>query len=852
LVDEFGGKNVIQVDIDDQMKDAFLDYAMSVIVSRALPDVRDGLKPVHRRILYALHDLGMTPNKSHKKSARIVGEVLGKYHPHGDTAVYDTMVRMAQDFSYRYPLIDGHGNFGSVDGDSAAAMRYTEARMSKITTELLRDLNKDTVDFIPNFDETLKEPDVLPSRFPNLLVNGSSGIAVGMSTSIPPHNLREVIDGIIRVIENPDVELAELMEVIKGPDFPTGGLIMGKGAIYKAYKTGRGKVTVRAKVRIEENDASADRIIIDELPYRVNKARLIGKIADMVRDEKIEGISDIRDESDRRGMRIVIKIKRGSNPKIVLNQLFKHSQMQITFSVIMLSIVDGEPKVLNLREMIDYYLEFQKEIITRRTKYDLDKAERRAHILEGYMVALDDIDNVIQLIREADDVDTARQQLINRYDLSEDQANAILRMRLQRLTALERDKIDAEYADLKEDIEYYKEVLGSEEKLLGIIKDEIKEIRDKYGDDRRTKILNQTTDLDLEDLIEEEQVVVTMTNQGYIKRMPVDTYRSQRRGGKGMIGTTTREEDFVENVFITSTHNYFLFFTNKGLVYRLKGYQIPQASRQSRGTAIVNLLQLEGDEKVSSIIPLSDFEESKYLTMVTQKGMIKKTPLVEYDSNYTGIIGIKLQENDELMEVKNTNKDENVILVTHNGKAIRFNEKDIRAVGRAAQGVKGIDLSADDYLVSMGMDSEGTDLLVISEKGYGKRTDIENYRIQQRYGKGIITLNITEKNGPIASTKVVNEEDEIIIITAEGIIIRTKIEEISKTGRNTMGVKVIDVEEDDYVVSVGKIKPEDLVEEEEDEDEKEDIVKDKDHKEVEEDNKKIDEVENNKNQVEDK
>ena len=852
MVDEFGGKNVIQVDIDDQMKDAFLDYAMSVIVSRALPDVRDGLKPVHRRILYALHDLGMTPNKSHKKSARIVGEVLGKYHPHGDTAVYDTMVRMAQDFSYRYPLIDGHGNFGSVDGDSAAAMRYTEARMSKITTELLRDLNKDTVDFIPNFDETLKEPDVLPSRFPNLLVNGSSGIAVGMSTSIPPHNLREVIDGIIRVIENPDVELAELMEVIKGPDFPTGGLIMGKGAIYKAYKTGRGKVTVRAKVRIEENDASADRIIIDELPYRVNKARLIGKIADMVRDEKIEGISDIRDESDRRGMRIVIKIKRGSNPKIVLNQLFKHSQMQITFSVIMLSIVDGEPKVLNLREMIDYYLEFQKEIITRRTKYDLDKAERRAHILEGYMVALDDIDNVIQLIREADDVDTARQQLINRYDLSEDQANAILRMRLQRLTALERDKIDAEYADLKEDIEYYKEVLGSEEKLLGIIKDEIKEIRDKYGDDRRTKILNQTTDLDLEDLIEEEQVVVTMTNQGYIKRMPVDTYRSQRRGGKGMIGTTTREEDFVENVFITSTHNYFLFFTNKGLVYRLKGYQIPQASRQSRGTAIVNLLQLEGDEKVSSIIPLSDFEESKYLTMVTQKGMIKKTPLVEYDSNYTGIIGIKLQENDELMEVKNTNKDENVILVTHNGKAIRFNEKDIRAVGRAAQGVKGIDLSADDYLVSMGMDSEGTDLLVISEKGYGKRTDIENYRIQQRYGKGIITLNITEKNGPIASTKVVNEEDEIIIITAEGIIIRTKIEEISKTGRNTMGVKVIDVEEDDYVVSVGKIKPEDLVEEEEDEDEKEDIVKNKDHKEVEEDNKKIDEVENNKNQVEDK
>ena len=817
MVDEFGGKNVIQVDIDDQMKDAFLDYAMSVIVSRALPDVRDGLKPVHRRILYALHDLGMTPNKSHKKSARIVGEVLGKYHPHGDTAVYDTMVRMAQDFSYRYPLVDGHGNFGSVDGDSAAAMRYTEARMSKITTELLRDLNKDTVDFIPNFDDTLQEPDVIPSRFPNLLVNGSSGIAVGMSTSIPPHNLREVINGIIRVIDNPEIELAELMEVIKGPDFPTGGLIMGKGAIYKAYKTGRGKVTVRAETRIEENETSADRIIIDELPYRVNKARLIEKIADMVRNEKIDGISDIRDESDRRGMRVVIKIKRGSNPKIVLNQLFKHSQMQVTFSIIMLSIVDGEPKVLNLREIIDHYLDFQKEIITRRTQYELDKAESRAHILEGYMVALDDIDNVIQLIREADDVDTARQQLISRYELSEDQANAILRMRLQRLTALERDKIDAEYDDLKEQIKYYKEILGSEEKLLGIIKEEIKEIRDKYGDERRTKILNQTTDLDLEDLIEEEQVVVTMTNQGYIKRMPVDTYRSQRRGGKGMIGTTTREEDFVENVFITSTHNYFLFFTNKGLVYRLKGYQIPQASRQSRGTAIVNLLQLEEDEKVSSVIPLSDFEEGKYLTMVTKKGMIKKTPLVEYDSNYTGIIGIKLQEGDELMEVKNTKKDENVILVTHKGKAIRFNEKDIRTVGRAAQGVKGIDLADDDYLVSMGMDSEGSDVLVISEKGYGKRTDVEDYRIQQRYGKGIITLNITEKNGPVASTKVVNKEDEIIIITAEGIIIRTRVAEISKTGRNTMGVKVIDVEDDDYVVSVGKITPEDLEEKEDDE-----------------------------------
>ena len=817
MVDEFGNKNVVQVDIDDQMKEAFLDYAMSVIVSRALPDVRDGLKPVHRRILYALHDLGMTPNKSHKKSARIVGEVLGKYHPHGDTAVYDTMVRMAQQFSYRYPLVDGHGNFGSVDGDSAAAMRYTEARMSKITTELLRDLNKDTVDFIPNFDDSLQEPDVLPSRFPNLLVNGSSGIAVGMSTSIPPHNLVEVVDGIIRVIENPDIELAELMEVIKGPDFPTGGLIMGKGSIYKAYKSGRGKVTVRAEAEIEENEASADRIIVNELPYRVNKARLIEKIADMVRNEKIEGISDIRDESDRRGLRIVIKIKRGSNPKIVLNQLFKHSQLQITFSIIMLAIVDNEPKVLNLREIIDHYLEFQKEVITRRTQYDLDKAESRAHILEGYMIALDDIDAVIQMIREAPDVNTAREQLMGTYDLSEKQANAILRMRLQRLTALERDKIDTEYADLKEDIKYYKEVLNSESKLLGIIKEEIQEIKDKYGDERRTKILDQTTDIDLEDLIEEQQVVVTMTNQGYIKRMPVETYRSQRRGGKGIIGTTTTEEDFVKDVFITSTHNYFLFFTNKGLVYRLKGYQIPQARRQSRGTAIVNLLQLDEDEQVSSVIPINDFEESKYLTMATKKGRIKKTPLSEYDSNYTGIIGINLQEDDELIEVKNTKVDENIILITHQGKAIRFSEKDIRPVGRAAQGVMGIDLKEDDYLISMGIDSEGSDLLVISEKGYGKRTQVEDYRKQQRYGKGIITLNITEKNGPLAAGKVVNENEEIIIITAEGIIIRTKVEEISQTGRNTMGVKVIDVEEDDYVVSVGKFKPEEIEEDDDEE-----------------------------------
>jgi len=805
MVDKFKSKNVVQVDIDDQMKDAFLDYAMSVIVSRALPDVRDGLKPVHRRILYALHDLGITANKSHKKSARIVGEVLGKYHPHGDTAVYDTMVRMAQNFSYRYPLVDGHGNFGSVDGDSAAAMRYTEARMGKISTELLRDLNKNTVNFKPNFDDSLKEPEVLPSRFPNLLANGSSGIAVGMSTSVPPHNLTEVIEAIIRVIDNPDIELAELMEVIKGPDFPTGGLIMGKGPIYKAYKKGRGKVTVRAKTEIEENENSADRIIVNELPYRVNKARLIGKIADMVRDEKIDGISDIRDESDRKGLRIVIKIKRGANPKIVLNQLFKHSRLQITFSIIMLAIVNNEPKVLSLKEIIDHYLEFQKEIITNRTQYNLDKAGKRAHILEGYMVALDDIDAVIQIIRRAPDVDNARQKLIDKYDLSKEQANAILRMRLQRLTALERDKIDSEHQELKQKIKYYKEILDSEKKLLEIIKDEITEIKDKYGDQRRTKILNQTTDLELEDLIEEQQVVVTMTKEGYIKRMPVATYRSQRRGGKGIIGTTTREEDFVEDVFITSTHNYFLFFSNKGLVYRMKGYQIPQASRQARGTAIVNLLNLQEDERISSVISLNNFEESKYLTMATKKGRVKKTPLIEYDSNYTGIIGIRLQKNDELIKVKSTKADENIILITHLGKAIRFKENDIRPVGRVAQGVKGIDLKEEDYLVDMGLDSEGSDLLVISEKGYGKRTELSNYRIQRRYGKGILTLNITEKNGPVAAAKIVNEDDEIIIITAEGIIIRTRVEEISQTGRNTMGVKVINIGEADHVVSLGKL-----------------------------------------------
>ncbi len=803
MVEEFNEGQIIDVDIEDEMKGAYLDYAMSVIVGRALPDVRDGLKPVHRRILYAMNDLGMTPGKPHKKSARIVGEVLGKYHPHGDVAVYDTMVRMAQDFSYRYPLIDGHGNFGSIDGDSAAAMRYTEARMSSITTELLSDINKNTVDFIPNFDDSLEEPAVLPGRIPNLLVNGSSGIAVGMSTSIPPHNLEEVIDGVVRLINNPEISIKELMKTIKGPDFPTGGYIMGRSSIYKSYKSGRGKIKVRAKTRIEE-----DRIIVDEIPYQVNKSRLIEKIADLVKEEKIDGIRDLRDESDRDGLRVVIELKKGYAPKIILNRLFKHTQLQVTFSIIMLALVDNKPQVLSLKEILEHYLGHQKNVVTRRTKYDLDKAENRAHILEGYKVALANIDEIVEMIKKAPDVNTAREGLMTKYNLSEKQADAILRMRLQSLTGLEREKIEAEYQELMEKIKELKSILADEDKLLDIIKDELLVLKEKYKDERRTEILNQETSLEIEDLIEEEQVVVTLTNQGYIKRMPLDYYKSQRRGGKGIIGLNTKEEDFVRDIFSSSTHNYFLFFTDRGRVYRLKVYQIPEASRQARGTAIVNLLELERDERITAIIPIRDFDEDKYLLMVTRKGLIKKTPLDDYASNYTGLIGITLRESDQLIDVKYTEKGQNIIIATHEGKAIHFKEDQVRPVGRTAMGVKAIDLAPDDYIIGMGVDSEGEDLLVITENGYGKRTPLTEYRLQKRGGKGIITVNTTEKNGKVAGIKVVKEEQDLIIITEEGIIIRTSIQEISQTGRNTLGVKVINISEGDRVVSLARVNPE--------------------------------------------
>lgn len=814
---------VKKIDIDQEMRTSYLDYSMSVIVGRALPDVRDGLKPVHRRILYALDDLGMTHKKPHKKSARIVGEVLGKYHPHGDTAVYDTMVRMAQDFSHRYMLVDGHGNFGSIDGDSAAAMRYTEARMSPIASEMMTDIKKETVDFVPNFDESLEEPEVLPARFPNLLVNGSSGIAVGMSTSIPPHNLGEVIDGVIKLINKPEINTKELMGTIKGPDFPTGGQIMGRGSIYKAYKNGRGKLTVRAKTRVEDLSASRKQIIVDELPYQVNKARLIKKIADLVKNEKLEAISDIRDESDRDGMRIVIELKREATPKVVLNQLFKHSRLQVTFSVIMIALVDKEPKVLSLKEILEHYLEHQKEVIKRRTQYDLDKALDRAHILEGYKIALANIDEIVEMIKNADQVDTARINLMENYKLSETQANAILRMRLQSLTGLERDKIESEYAELQEQITYYRSILASEEKLLEIIKEEILAIKAKYNDERRTSIMNRATDLELEDLIEEEQIVVTMTNQGYIKRMPLDLYRSQRRGGKGVIGISTKEEDFVENIFTTTTHYKFLFFTNQGRVYRLKGYQIPETGRQARGTAIINLLELEAGEKINAVIPIKEFPADAYLIMATKNGLIKKTALEEYNTNYTGLIAINLRENDELIGVRVIKENENIFLVTRNAKAIHFSEADVRSVGRNSYGVKGLNLEAEDEVIDMGIDSAGNELLVITENGYGKRTLISEYRVQKRGGKGILTANLTEKNGKLAAARIVDDSLEMMAITQEGIIIRVAASEISTTGRNTMGVKIINVGEEDQVVSLARINDDILEAEEQDQEEKEEL-----------------------------
>ncbi len=808
-------QSIIPVDIEAEMKNSFINYAMSVIVDRALPDVRDGLKPVHRRILYGMFGLGFTPDKAHRKCATTVGEVLGKYHPHGDAAVYDSMVRMAQDFSLRYPLVDGHGNFGSVDGDPPAAMRYTEARLAKISMEMVRDINKDTVDFKPNFDEHEIEPVVLPSRFPNLLVNGSSGIAVGMATNIPPQNLCEVIDGIVTVIDEPQTTIDDLIKIIKGPDFPTAGTIVGKSGIRDAYRTGRGRIIMRAVTNIEQMTPNKQRIIVTELHYQVNKARLVEKIADLVKDKRIESISDLRDESDRNGMRIVIELKKDANANVVLNQLLKFTQMQETFSVNMLALVQThdkkfEPHVLNLRQAIDYYVEHQKEVIVRRTKFELDKAEARAHILEGLKIAIDNLDEVIKIIRASKNEANAKEGLIQRFSFSDKQAQAIVDMRLGRLTALEREKLEAEYQELLAKIKYYKDVLANEFMVLNIIKEELTEIKGKYGDERRTKIIPDESDFDFEDLIEEEDTVITLTHFGYVKRLPTDTYKSQRRGGKGIIGLSTREEDFVETLFTTSTHDYILFFTSKGRVYRLKTYEIPEAGRQAKGTAIVNLLQLDPEEKVTTVIPLKEYKEGLYLVLATKNGVVKKTDLMEYDNiRKGGLTAVTLRENDELIDVRLTDGTKDIMLVTRNGMSIRFNEEDVRPLGRVSMGVRGIKLDKDDVVIGMGAFIEDTSLLVVTERGFGKRTELEEYKVQTRGGKGILTYRVTEKTGKIAGMKLVNEKDDIMMISSDGTIIRINVKDISVLGRATQGVTLMRMDESVYLVGVARIINED-------------------------------------------
>lgn len=797
--------NVVVVNIEDEMKKSYLDYAMSVIVSRALPDVRDGLKPVHRRILYAMNDLGMSPEKQYRKSARVVGDVLGKYHPHSDTSVYDAMVRLAQDFNTRHPLVDGHGNFGSIDGDRAAAMRYTEVKMTKLAMEMLRDINKDTIDYRLNFDESLKEPIVLPSRFPNLLVNGSSGIAVGMATSIPPHNLCEVIDCIIAIIDNPEIDIENIIEIIQGPDFPTGGIIMGMEEIKSAYRTGRGKVVVRAQTEIEELGKNRSKIVITELPYQVNKSRLIEKIADLVRDKKIEGISDLRDESDREGMRIVIELKRDAIPKVVLNNLFKHTQLQNTFSIIMLALVNEEPRILNLKSMLEHYLDYQKEIIVRRTKYDLKKAEDRAHILEGLKIALDHIDEVISVIRSSKNDKTAKERLMSKFGLSEKQSQAILDMRLRRLTGLEREKIDKEYGELIEEINELKSILANESLIYGIIREELLEIKEKYGNERRTMIVPSEDEINIEDMIKKEDVVITLTHYGYVKRIPESTYRLQKRGGRGVAALTTRKEDFVEHLFITSTHDTILFFTNEGRVHSLKAYEIPEGRRQSKGMAIVNLLNLSGQEKINAVIPVSEYEPGKNLIFVTKKGITKRTKFKHFKNiRKNGLIAIGLREDDELISVRKTDGNEEIIVVTSLGMAIRFKESDVRQMGRTAMGVKAINLNEDDEVIGMDLVENEKDLLVISMKGYGKRTPLAEYRDQTRGGKGLKTYNVKEKTGPLVSIKVADEDDEIMMISNSGTIIRLDVKGISKMGRNTQGVTLMKVKNEDEVVAVAK------------------------------------------------
>ena len=820
MIDDKNVGHLMPLNIEDELKKSFISYAMAVIVSRALPDVRDGLKPVHRRILYSMTELGVTPDKPFRKSARIVGDVLGKYHPHGDSSVYDAMVRLAQDFATHYPLVEGQGNFGSVDGDGAAAMRYTEARLSKLSMEMVRDLEKETVDFYPNFDETLMQPAVMPSRFPNLLVNGSSGIAVGMATNIPPHNLGEVIDGVVCMIDNPECTVDDLMQCVKGPDFPTGGVILGRRGIYDTYHTGRGRIVVRAKSEIEEMPNNRQRIVVTEIPYMVNKAKLIEKIAEMVHDKTVEGISDIRDESDRRGMRIVIELKRDTNASVVLNTLYKHTQLQDTFGAIMLALVDGEPKVLSLKQIIFHYLQHQEDVIRRRTKYDLDKAEARSHILEGLMIALDNIDEVIALIRASRTAQDARDGLMSRFGLTERQAQAILDMRLQRLTGLERDKIEAEYAELQKLIAYYKEVLADERKLLGIIKDEILEIKRKYADERKTEISAMDGEIDMLDLIDEEDMVVTMTHFGYVKRLPKTTYRAQRRGGKGVVGATTREEDFVEQMYVTSTHDPLLFFTDRGRVYRLNCYEIPEAGRTARGTAIVNLLKLDGGEKVRGMLPMPrELEEGHYLVMATRKGLIKRTETTEFANlRSTGLIAIVLREDDDLIGVALTDGSRDVLLGSKQGMAIRFSESEMRPIGRAAMGVKSMELDEGDEVVDMSVVEEGAQVLSITENGYGKRTEIDEYRLQGRGGKGIKAMNLTDKTGALAGQLLVNEEEDILIITDDGTVIRTPVSSISVQGRNTQGVRLMRVQENSRVVCVARAEAEEEAPEEPEED----------------------------------
>lgn len=798
---------ILPIEIASEMKKSYIDYAMSVIVGRALPDVRDGLKPVHRRILFSMSELNLTPDKPYRKSARIVGDVLGKYHPHGDTAVYYAMVRMAQDFSTRGLLVDGHGNFGSVDGDSPAAMRYTEAKMSKLALELLRDIDKETVDFVPNFDESLKEPSVLPSRYPNLLVNGSNGIAVGMATSIPPHNLGETIDATVHLIDNPECSVEDLMNYVQGPDFPTSAIIMGKENIAEAYRTGRGKVKVRSRAVIEELPKGRQQIVVTEIPYQVNKARLVERIAELVKEKKLEGISDLRDESNRNGMRIVIELKRDANANIVLNNLYKHSQMEDTFSIIMLALVNGVPKVLNLKEMLYYYVEHQKDVVTRRTKFELNKAEARAHILEGLRIALDNIDAVISLIRGSKTTAEAKEGLISKFGLSDVQAQAILDMRLQRLTGLERQKIEDEYSELMKRIEYLRSILADEQLLLGVIKDEIIAIKEKYADERRTEIRHAEGEINMRDLIDDEEIAITLTHFGYIKRVPLDTYKSQNRGGKGIAAMSTREEDFVKHLVTTSTHSRLLFFTNKGRVFRLDAFEIPEGKRKAKGTAIVNLLQLAPNEKITTLIPVDHTNNDElYLLLATKKGIVKKTKREEFKNiNKSGLIAIGLRSDDELIDVKITNGEKDVLLVTENGMSIRFNETDIRPMGRTAMGVKGITLSGDDRVVSMNLTDEGHELLVVSEKGFGKRTDINEYRVQSRAGKGIKTYNIFEKTGKIVGAEMVDEKDQIMIINSDGILIRLQVEGISIYGRVTSGVKLMKTEDEVNVVSIAKI-----------------------------------------------